>query len=83
MSAYHEALRINEGNSGAHYNLADTLKAVGRVAEAIEHYRRAIELLPTYSKAYNNLGAALQEQGLEEETRRLLHAFHTPQSPFG
>jgi 4-amino-4-deoxy-L-arabinose transferase-like glycosyltransferase len=37
-------------------NLATALHENGRVDEALDHYRRAIELQPDYAPAFNNMG---------------------------
>jgi tetratricopeptide (TPR) repeat protein len=48
-------------------NLAVALQSDGRLDDAIDHYRRAIALQPTYAPAYNNLGAALHAKGRHDE----------------
>ena len=45
----------------AHYNLGFALAAEGRIDEAIEHYRKALEIKPDYAEAHNNLGCRLGE----------------------
>src|SRR5579864_4721546 len=46
----------------AYYNnLGNMLLERGRLAQAIEHYRRAVSLQPDYPEAHNNLGNALRE----------------------
>ncbi|KAF0219379.1 MAG: hypothetical protein FD174_2078 [Geobacteraceae bacterium] len=49
------------------YNLGNALKDHGRMDEAIECYRRALESEPGFYLARNNLGNALKEQGLLDE----------------
>lgn len=44
-------------------NLGVALQAEGRLAEATDHYHRAIELAPAYPPAYNNLATALRAKG--------------------
>jgi tetratricopeptide (TPR) repeat protein len=44
-------------------NLATALYENGRVDEALEHYRRAIELQPDYAPAFNNMGVSLVQKG--------------------
>jgi Flp pilus assembly protein TadD len=39
----------------------------GKLADAIDQFREAIRLRPTYVEAYNNLGTALAFQGKREE----------------
>ena len=42
--------------------------AVGRTAEAVEHFRRAIAIEPAYANAHNNLGKALEGLGRIDES---------------
>ncbi len=51
----------------AHNNLGVVLRDRGRLDEAIEHYRRALELRPEYPEAHNNLGLVLSAIGRHEE----------------
>src|SRR6202008_4456577 len=44
-------------------NLGAALHEDGRTADAIAHYRRAIEIQPDYAPAFNNLGVALRASG--------------------
>jgi tetratricopeptide (TPR) repeat protein len=50
-------------NAIAHNNYGNALADQGRMDEAIQHYRRAIELKPGDVEAYNNLGNRLAQQG--------------------
>lgn len=50
-------------NPVAHFNLADFLRAEGRVPEAIAHYEEALRLAPSYAEAHNNLGLTLLAGG--------------------
>jgi tetratricopeptide (TPR) repeat protein len=47
----------------AHCNLGVNLAAMGRVDDAITHYRIALDLNPTLAEASYNLGSALVSQG--------------------
>jgi Flp pilus assembly protein TadD len=40
---------------------------MGRLEEAVPHYREALRLKPDFVLAYNNLGLALQRTGRFEE----------------
>jgi protein O-GlcNAc transferase len=50
----------------AHLNLGNALREVGRLTEAVDCYRRAIDLDPAYGMAHSNLAHALNEQNLFE-----------------
>ncbi len=56
------AVRVTRDNYLAHNNLGYYLNGQGRTAEAVEHYRRALQIKPTYEDALNNLGYALAAQ---------------------
>jgi len=57
------ALVITENNYVAHDVLGTALLDNGKPAEAIESYRRAIQLKPAFIQARNNLGLALSRAG--------------------
>jgi tetratricopeptide (TPR) repeat protein/mono/diheme cytochrome c family protein len=50
-----------------HNNLANALRAQGRLDEALAHYRRALELAPRGHDVRYNLAVALTEAGRTEE----------------
>src|SRR6185295_199529 len=54
------ALRPEAAQS--HSNLADALKAQGKVDEAIDCYRKAVEIQPNSASAHRKLGHALRDQ---------------------
>jgi tetratricopeptide (TPR) repeat protein len=45
------------------HNLGSALQSEGRLAEAIDRYKKAIAIKPDYVPAYSNLGAALLSRG--------------------
>ena len=47
----------------AHSNLGAALAIQRRDAEAIDHYRRALQLKPDFAEAHNNLGRLLALRG--------------------
>jgi tetratricopeptide (TPR) repeat protein/2-polyprenyl-3-methyl-5-hydroxy-6-metoxy-1,4-benzoquinol methylase len=49
------------------YNKATMLKTGGRFDEAIEGYREALSIRPTFAEAHNSLGNALADQGRLDE----------------
>jgi Flp pilus assembly protein TadD len=50
-----------------HNTLGLAYARMGRYAEAIREYQRALELSPGYSEAYNNMGRSLEALGRNEE----------------
>ena len=59
---YRQSLAINPNFEG-HYNLGLTLARMGRLPEAIEHYRQALLLGPDQCMAYVSLMSAYAETG--------------------
>lgn len=53
------ALNATKGNYLAYNNLGLALESEGKASEAVEHYRKAIEVKPGYLDAHVNLGVAL------------------------
>jgi len=62
-SLWRHALACASENPLAHNNLGNALVARGQLAEAIEHYERALRLEPDYAQGHNNLAIALARQG--------------------
>jgi tetratricopeptide (TPR) repeat protein len=52
---------------GRYNNLGNALVERGRLDEAIDAYRRSIELAPTNADAYNNLGSLQKAQNRKDE----------------
>jgi TPR repeat protein len=59
-AAYLQALALDPAHADAHVNLGRLLQLDGRVAEAIEHYCRALQTGSTDPTAAFNLGTALE-----------------------
>ncbi len=57
------AVAINDRSGTIHHNLAEVLRSVGQLQDAVRHYERAVTLLPDWAEAHNHLGVALQESG--------------------
>jgi predicted O-linked N-acetylglucosamine transferase (SPINDLY family) len=55
MACYEEAIRIQPTLAEAHYNLGCLLKDVGRIDEAEQAVRRAVELRPDFHQAHSTL----------------------------
>ena len=51
---FNESIKIDPNFIEGYYNLGKTQKELGKPAEAISNYKRAIELKPDYAEAYNN-----------------------------
>jgi len=73
---YQRAIKIDDLQAGAHYNLAQCLRRLNLREEAVREYRRSIELDGWMVEAYNNLGITLRELGHNqaaiEEFRRAI-----------
>jgi tetratricopeptide (TPR) repeat protein len=67
VSLFTHAVHIQKKSQLAHYNLGVALEMEGRPAEAMTHYRAALNINPNYSKARNNLGLLLASEGKTEE----------------
>ena len=52
IAAYREALQLEPGNPGIWVNLGYALRTVGQTEEAISAVKRAIQLQPTFGRAY-------------------------------
>jgi tetratricopeptide (TPR) repeat protein len=59
------------------FNLANVLNAQGQKQSAIERFRQAVEIDPSFADAWNNLGIALCEiEQLEEACAAFRSALH-------
>jgi protein O-mannosyl-transferase len=67
VTLYTATLVKNPGCWMAHYNLGIALNDRGQTDEAMAHYRRAIELRPSYAEAHYNLGRLLAQKGQLDE----------------
>jgi Flp pilus assembly protein TadD len=70
ISLWQRAVEATTDNAEAHYNLAVSLEAEGREAEALPHYAEALRIDPRDPRAHTNLGVALERRGRPEEARR-------------
>ena len=52
---FQTALRMDPNVADIHYLLAETLRQQGRIAEAVAHYEKALDLRPDSARACNSL----------------------------
>jgi predicted O-linked N-acetylglucosamine transferase (SPINDLY family) len=71
VEAYRLAIDIR-GNPHLYYNLANALREMGHIAEAIAAYRQSIALDPEFIDPRINLGIALAGAGELDEARAVL-----------
>ena len=64
---YERAIKIDDLQPGAHYNLAQCLRRLNLRQAAVKEYRRSIELDEWMVEAHNNLGVTLRELGRSDE----------------
>jgi len=67
MTLWSDALAKNEKSWGAHLAVGKHLYDAGRLGEAMEHYRRAIQLEPKEAMAHGNYATALWMSGRFDE----------------
>ncbi len=58
-ACFAEAASLAPGHAGAHNNLGNALRALGRGEEAVACYRRTVALRPDLAGAHSNLGLTL------------------------
>jgi tetratricopeptide (TPR) repeat protein len=69
------AVRVKPDFELGHFNLANSLAAVGHLDEAIAHYQTAGLLNPARVESFNGLGVCFARQGkMEEAAREFRHA---------
>ena len=76
LSKYDEALKFaeKEGDSDVFFNMGIAYKAKGEIDKAAAEYRRALELVPDYAEAHNNLGNLLKDRKKYDEAIRHFEA---------
>lgn len=68
---FRDNLAKNPNSWLAYDTLGSVLVAQSKYDEAIEYYKKALQIRPEYMEAYNNLGVALSEQGKIDEAIEL------------
>ena len=67
VTLFQHTLRVTSKNFLAHNNLGAALADLGKIQDAISHYRKALEINPSYWLAHNNLATTLAEKGDPKE----------------
>lgn len=66
---YLKALEVSSVAPFVNFYIAELAKERGDLERAVDHYRREVEIQPTYGKAWNNLGVIWTE--LDRDTQAL------------
>src|SRR5262249_58308974 len=66
IAKYRLAASLDANDKRAYYELANLYRARGGYAEAIELYRKQLEVVPKHSPSYKGLALAYLAQGDEE-----------------
>ncbi|MEE9370218.1 MAG: tetratricopeptide repeat protein [Sedimentisphaerales bacterium] len=67
ITLYKHTAAVIPKNDLLSYNLGWALMRQGRLAEAITHFTKTLQITPTFAGAHNNLGYALAQQGRLDE----------------
>lgn len=59
---FRHVIQLDPENAGAHNGLGNIEHALGNIDAAITAYKRAIELMPSYTAAYNGLAIAFENK---------------------
>jgi len=71
---YRRLLKVDPADSAGRYNLANLLRADGRVVEAETLYREAVKAAPDFAEAWYNLADVFDESGRSNEAIAALQA---------
>ncbi|MGD0597741.1 MAG: tetratricopeptide repeat protein [Sedimentisphaerales bacterium] len=66
-SLFRHSLDVTTNNYVMYSNYGQVLKSKGRLDEAIDNFRRALELNPGWVEVHDKLACALQDKGLDAE----------------
>jgi tetratricopeptide (TPR) repeat protein len=66
-SLFRHSLDVTTNNYVMYSNYGQVLKSKGRLDEAIDNFRRALELSPGWVEVHDKLACALQDKGLDAE----------------
>jgi putative PEP-CTERM system TPR-repeat lipoprotein len=65
LAAFLNALALGGQGDLLHFRIGASLEQLGRIDEAAEHFRKAIELNPKNAEAYNYLGYMFVDRGIQ------------------
>ncbi|MFO0929860.1 MAG: tetratricopeptide repeat protein, partial [Gemmataceae bacterium] len=65
-AALANAVRLDDGLVEGHVNLGIALYQLGRQSDALTHFRRATQLMPSHGQAWYNQGQCLRQAGQRE-----------------
>jgi protein O-mannosyl-transferase len=68
ITLFTHATQVTKNNYLAYNNLGHWLDNKGQSDEALENYRKSIEINPNYDEAQNNIGYVLAKKGKPEES---------------
>lgn len=72
IALIHRAVARRDDDARMHSNLGETYRRAGDFAGAFAHFKRALELEPTFPVAHLNLGVLMRAQGLTREAEHFL-----------
>lgn len=76
LEHFNESISIYPRNTQAHYNAGICFSKFGDTANAILHYKKAIEYDATYVMPMNNLGVIYQKQDLYDSAQKYYEMAH-------
>lgn len=62
-----ESIKLNDKNHTAYNNVGNALTKLGKLDEAIDYYKKTINLCPSFPTAYMNITYPLTKQGKTKE----------------
>ncbi len=74
INAYQKAVELDEYNAVHHYNLGLALQKAEQNVQAVVSFQRAIDLAPSYSKAYLSKALSFQRIGEMPKARQALES---------
>lgn len=75
MVYYRSGLQVLPNNAKLHFNYGNYLRDTSNFELAKMHYRKALELWPSYASAWNNLGTLIEDD-IDSQEKHFLAAVH-------